>query len=127
LVVDDDELNRDLLVRRLNKAGHTVQIAINGAEALKLLKKQRYDLVLLDIMMAQMDGYQTLQKIRSQQALADIPIIMVSAISDTDSIARCLEFGANDYITKPFNTFILKERVLELLSERKRKSLSDDV
>jgi CheY-like chemotaxis protein len=126
LVVDDDELNRDLLIRRLNNAGHAAHTAVNGAEALKLLKKERYDLVLLDIMMAQMDGYQTLQKIRSQRALADISIIMISAISDTDSIARCLEFGANDYITKPFNAFILKERVLELLSERKRKSLSDD-
>jgi len=126
LVVDDDELNRDLLVRRLKKAGHTAHIAATGQEALDLLKKQAYDLVLLDIMMAKMDGYQTLQSIRAQPGLAKLPIIMISALSDTDNIQRCMDLGANDYITKPFNAVILRERVLELLNKKQYINPWDD-
>jgi CheY-like chemotaxis protein len=126
LIVEDDEVNRDLLVRRLNKAGHTAHVAANGAEALLLLNRQRYDLVLLDIMMAQMDGYQTLQKIRSLRARAELPVIMVSALGDAASIARCMELGADDYIMKPYNAVILKERVLKLLADKKQADAPDD-
>ena len=91
-----------------------------------MLKNQHYDLILLDIMMAQMDGYQTLQKIRSQHELMDIPVVMISAVCDSAGIERCLELGANDYITKPFNAFTLKERILELLGERKRNNPLDE-
>jgi CheY-like chemotaxis protein len=120
LVVDDDELNRDLLVRRLKKAGHVAHVTATGEEALEMLARQPYDLVLLDIMMSRMDGFQTLQRIREQPALADLPVIMVSALSDSVCVARCMELGANDYITKPFNAAVLKERVLELLSRTGR-------
>ena len=126
LVVEDDEVNRDLLVRRLNKAGHIAHVAANGTEALALLNKQQYDLVLLDIMMAQMDGYQTLQKIRALRARADLPVIMVSALGDTASIARCMELGADDYIMKPYNAVILKERVLKLLAKKQQVDASND-
>ena len=118
LVVEDDEVNRDLLVRRLNKDGYTAHAAASGAEALSMLDKQAYDLILLDIMMAQMDGYQTLRKIRARETLKDTPIIMVSALGDAASIARCMELGANDYIMKPYNATALKERVLKLLANK---------
>ena len=124
-MVDDDELNQDLLVRRLKKAGHDVHVASNGAEALALLNKQRYDLILLDIMMAKMDGYEVLEKIRERQSLADVPVIMVSAIDDTGSMERCMQLGADDYIMKPYNAIILKERILELLKEKQRQKLAD--
>lgn len=81
MVVDDDELNRGLLVRRLKKAGHAVDIAASGAEALALVNKQRYDLILLDIMMAKMDGFEVLEKIRSRRALADVPVISAPTIT----------------------------------------------
>jgi CheY-like chemotaxis protein len=118
LVVEDDEVNRDLLVRRLNKAGYTTHTAGNGVEALDLLNRHPYDLILLDIMMAQLDGFQTLQKIRSREAFKDIPIIMISALGDTSSIARCMELGANDYIMKPYNATVLNERVFKLLDDK---------
>ena len=118
LVVEDDEMNRELLVRRLRKDGYTAHAAGSGAEALSLLDKQAYDLILLDIMMAQMDGYQTLQKIRAREKLKDTPIIMVSALGDAASIARCMELGANDYIMKPYNATALRERVLKLLANK---------
>ena len=103
LVVEDDEMNRDLLVRRLRKDGYTIHDAGSGAE---------------DIMMAQMDGYQTLQKIRAREKLKDTPIIMVSALGDTASIAHCMELGANDYIMKPYNATALKERVSKMLADK---------
>lgn len=124
LVVDDDEVNQDLLVRRLKKAGHGVHVAANGVEALALLNKQPYDLVLLDIMMAKMDGFEVLEKIRERKSFADVPVIMVSAISDTASMERCMQLGADDYIIKPYNAVILKERVLALLNEKRRQKLS---
>jgi len=120
LVVDDDQLNRDLLVRRLTMAGHLTHAAASGEEVLTLVDKHRYDLVLLDIMMAKMDGFTILQQIRQRPALATLPVIMVSALSDTASRARSLELGASDYITKPFNAGQLRERVLELLNNRHR-------
>ena len=126
LVIDDDELNRDLLVRRLKKAGHDVHVAATGAEALTLLNKRRYDLILLDIMMAKMDGVEVLEKIRLRRALTDIPVIMISAISDTATMERCMQLGADDYIMKPYNAIVLKERVLALLNEKRRQNLSDD-
>jgi len=115
LVVEDDEVNRDLLVRRLTKAGYTTHAAGSGAEALSLINEHHYDLILLDIMMAQMDGYQVLQKIRLREAYKNIPIIMISALGDASSIARCMELGADDYIMKPYNATILNERVFKLL------------
>lgn len=126
LVVEDDEMNRDLLVRRLNKAGYTAHPAGTGAEALSLINKQAYDLILLDIMMAQMDGYQTLQKIRSREAFKDTPIIMISALGDAASIARCMELGADDYIMKPYNAAILKERLFKLLGNKNPANPPDD-
>jgi CheY-like chemotaxis protein len=126
LVIDDDELNRDLLIRRFNKAGHDVHVAASGAEALALLNKRRYDLILLDIMMPKMDGVEVLEKIRSRRALTDIPVVMISAINDTATMERCMQLGADEYIMKPYNALVLKERVLALLNEKRRQNLLDD-
>ena len=124
LVVEDDEMNRDLLVRRLDKAGYTIHVAANGAEALNLINEQAYDLILLDIMMAQVDGYQTLQKIRMRDTFKDTPVIMISALGDAASIARCMELGANDYIMKPYNAAALNDRVVKLLSDKRSTSIN---
>lgn len=125
LIVEDDEVNRDLLVRRLNKAGYTTHTASNGADALSLINQQAYDLILLDIMMAQMDGYKALQKIRSCEAFKDTSIIMISALGDAATIARCMELGADDYIMKPYNAEILNERVFKLLGNKRPLGPSD--
>jgi CheY-like chemotaxis protein len=126
LVVEDDEVNRDLLVRRLNNAGYVAHTAGHGVEALNLINEHAYDLILLDIMMAQMDGYQTLQKIRARASLKDTPIVMISALDDAGSIARCMELGADDYIVKPYNAAVLKERVFKLLENKHPSGPSDD-
>ncbi|MEJ2552463.1 MAG: response regulator [Gammaproteobacteria bacterium] len=124
LVVEDDEVNRDLLARRLGKAGYTTHVAANGVEALKLINQHVYDLILLDIMMAQLDGYQILQKIRTRDTFKDTPIIMISALADAASIARSMELGANDYIMKPYNGAILNERVVKVLSNQRGPSVN---
>ena len=119
LVVDDNEMNRDLLSRRLRQEGHLVVTAVNGREALERIRSEAFDLVLLDVMMPEMDGYQVLEQLRSEQWLPRLPVIMISAISELDSVVRCIEMGATDYLPKPFNAVLLKARVAATL-ERKR-------
>src|SRR5690606_18476346 len=111
LVVDDNEMNRDMLARRLQRLGHETCMAGDGREALALLRSQPFDLVLLDITMPEMDGYEVLLQLRSDEALRHIPVVMVSAIEEVDSVVRCLELGAEDYLGKPFNPLVLKARV----------------
>ena len=119
MVVDDTETNRDLLSRRLQRQGHQVVMAENGLEALELLKAQSVDLVLLDIMMPRMNGYEVLEQMKSDHSLRHLPVIMISALDDVDSIVRCIELGAEDYLFKPFNPTLLKARVNACL-EKKR-------
>ena len=119
LVVDDNEMNRDLLSRRLAKQGHAIVVAEDGLEALKTLRQQPFDLVLLDVMMPGMNGYQVLEHIKSDAALRHIPVIMISALDDIDSVVRCIELGAEDYLFKPFNPTLLKARIGASL-EKKR-------
>ncbi len=111
LVVDDNEINRMLLERIFTKEGHAVALAADGHEALEYLKRERFDLVILDIMMPVMDGLTTLERIRSKQDTATLPVILVSAMSDTSDIVRGLELGANDYITKPVDMAVALARV----------------
>ena len=112
LVVDDLEDNRLALTMRLEIAGYDkVTQAVNGREALDLLRKQRFDLVLLDIMMPEMDGYQVLEALNADTELRDIPVIMISAVDQIESVVRCIELGAADYLTKPFNPALLKARI----------------
>ncbi len=119
LVVDDTEVNRDLLARRLRALGHEVTMAVNGREALELLAARPIDLVLLDIMMPEMDGFQVLERMRQDAALRTVPVIMISAVDEIDSVARAIELGAADYLPKPFNAVVLRARVTATL-EKKR-------
>jgi phosphoserine phosphatase RsbU/P len=119
LVVDDNENNRELLVRRLTRRGHSVVTAADGAIALATLRIQRFDLIVLDIMMPVMDGYTVLAHIRADAALRHIPVIVVSALGDLDSVVRCIELGAEDYLFKPFNPVLLNAKIDACL-EKKR-------
>lgn len=119
LVVDDNEMNRDLLLRRLSKQGHSVTLASDGQEALELLEAGDFDLVLLDIMMPGMNGYEVLERLKSNASLRNIPVVMISALTEMESIVRCIELGAEDYLPKPFKTVLLNARVGACL-EKKR-------
>ncbi len=118
LVVDDDAGNRDMLSRRLVRLGHNVSVARTGIEALHLLRNQPVDLVLLDLVMPGLDGYQVLSKIKADPALAEIPVVMISALDQENSVARCIEAGAEDYVPKPFNSAFLRARIGACLDKR---------
>lgn len=111
LVVDDNEMNRDMLSRRLQRQGYTVDVAVNGREALAMLRASKFDLVLLDIMMPEMNGYEVLETMKADESLRYIPVIMITAVDDVESVARCIELGAEDYLPKPFNSILLKARI----------------
>ena len=120
LVVDDNEDNRYTLTRRLKRQGYDeVATAEDGRKALELLDARSFDLVLLDIMMPEMDGYEVLEAVKANPKLRDIPVIMISALDEIDSIVRCIELGAEDYLPKPFNPTLLRARV-EACLEKKR-------
>ena len=118
LVVDDSESNRDLLARRLQGQGYTVMTAENGRIAIEMALETNFDLVLLDIMMPEMDGFEVLKRLKSDELLKHIPVIMISAVSETDSALRCIEMGAEDYLPKPFDPTLLKVRTMACM-ERK--------
>jgi adenylate cyclase len=112
LVVDDNEDNRFTLTMRLESCGYSNLVtAENGREALAKMRASPIDLVLLDIMMPELDGYGVLEEMRSDIELRDIPVVMISALEDINSVVRCVELGATDYLTKPFNPVLLKARV----------------
>lgn len=111
LVVDDMEANRSLLSRRLTRDGHRVTTAEGGRQALGLLEVDDFDLVLLDLMMPEMNGFEVLAKIKADPRLHRIPVIMISALDEVDSVVRCIEAGAEDYLPKPFNPILLKARI----------------
>lgn len=123
LVVDDNDVNRDLLRIRLERESYLVEEAENGELALAALRQGSYDLVLLDVMMPVLDGVATLKAIKSDVALRDIPVIMVSAVSELETVARCMEQGADDYLTKPFNPVFLKARVRCSLEHKRLRDL----
>jgi two-component system, sensor histidine kinase and response regulator len=119
LVVDNDANNRDVLSRRLRRQGYTVATANNGRHALDMMCARTFDLVLLDIMMPEMDGYEVLRRLKADDRLQYIPVIMISALSELESVVRCIEAGADDYLPKPFNPTLLKARIGACL-EKKR-------
>jgi sigma-B regulation protein RsbU (phosphoserine phosphatase) len=125
LVVDDNEDNRYTLTRRLNREGYqNLTTATNGREALERMTAQAFDLVLLDVMMPDMNGYEVLEHVKANASLRDVPIIMISALDETESVIRCIELGAEDYLNKPFNPVLLRARVGALLE---KKRLRDEV
>jgi adenylate cyclase len=119
LVVDDNEGNREMLSRRLVRQGHGIVTAENGRRALDLLREHAVDLVLLDVMMPEMDGYEALKRMKADDALRHIPVLMISALDEMESVIRCIELGAEDYLPKPFNPVLLHARIGACL-EKKR-------
>jgi len=119
LLVDDNKVNRLLLARTLELAGHRVSAAENGRVALAMLRKDAYDLLLLDIEMPEMDGFQVLEQVRGDLALRDVPVIVTSSLEGLANVVRCIELGAEDYLTKPVNPVLLKARIGASL-EKKR-------
>ncbi len=111
LVVDDEMLNRILLSTNLQESGYTVETAEDGQGALEMLGARPFDVVLLDLIMPRMDGYQVLSRMKSDEALRRIPVIVISSSDEIDSMVRCIEMGATDYLTKPFNPVLLHARL----------------
>ncbi|MCK9375611.1 MAG: response regulator [Syntrophobacterales bacterium] len=136
LVVDDNRMNRLMLARGLEQQGHRAAFAENGRQALEMLAEQDFDLILLDIEMPEMNGYQVLERLGADVHWRDLPVIMISAVEEIDSVVRCIEMGAEDYLTKPFNPVLLKARVEACLEKKRlrdeqralfRKFASDEV
>jgi class 3 adenylate cyclase len=122
LVVDDDRVNRMLLTRGVEDAGHFVHTAENGRDALDLLREAPYDLVLLDVVMPELDGVAVLEQIKADPHLQHVPVIMISALDEIDRVVHCIETGAEDYLPKPFDPVLLKARINAGLA---RKHLHD--
>ncbi len=118
LLVDDNARNRLLLSARLEPQGYAVAVAENGRQALEMIKAQDFDLVLLDIMMPGMSGYEVLEHLKTDTNLRHIPVIMISVLEETDSVVKCIEMGAEDYLIKPFNPVILNARIGACLEKK---------
>ena len=103
LIVDDDELARLEAARCVENTGHRVSQAANGGQAIEMLRSERFDLMLLDLLMPDMDGYEVLRQLRSDATLPEIPVIVVTAVGDAASASKCLELGAASHLTKPLD------------------------
>jgi class 3 adenylate cyclase len=119
LIADDNRVNQLLLGRGLEQQGHNVVFAEHGREALELLRSRQFDLMLLDVLMPELDGYQVLAELKLDTHLGNIPVIMTSSLDELDSVVRCIEMGAEDYLTKPINPVLLNARITASL-EKKR-------
>ena len=119
LIVDDTEATRELLSRRLAREGHRIVEAENGRSALGRIAKDKFDLILLDMMMPDISGYEVLTTLKADVRFRDIPVIVISALDEIDSVVRCIEAGAEDYLSKPFNPVLLRARIGASL-EKKR-------
>src|SRR5215470_10489411 len=119
LVVDDVPENRDLLVRRLKRLGiNEVEQAANGLEALAAIERRNFDLVLLDIMMPELDGFGVLEQLKANGHVNDLPIVVISALTEIEPVVRCIELGAEDFMFKPFNPTLLRARVTASLEKK---------
>jgi adenylate cyclase len=119
LVVDDNRVNSLLLSRGLEQQGHAVVFAEHGRDALDLLRLQPFDLMLLDVLMPELDGYQVLAELKLDPHLRDLPVIMTSSLDELESVVKCIEMGAEDYLIKPINPVLLNARITASL-EKKR-------
>jgi class 3 adenylate cyclase len=124
LVVDDNRLNRLKLTRALTQQGHAVSEAENGREALEMLRSELFDLVLLDILMPEVDGFQVLREMKDDTVLRGVPVIVISALEEMDSVVRCIEMGAEEHLPKNFNPVLLNARIGASLE---KKRLRDEV
>ncbi|MCK6684080.1 MAG: hybrid sensor histidine kinase/response regulator [Thermoanaerobaculia bacterium] len=123
LVVDDDPLNRMLLAASLEESGYEMTGAENGAEALEILRRQPFDTVLLDLIMPEMDGFEVLARMKDDNTLRHIPVIVISAVDELDSVVRCIEMGATDYLAKPFDPVLLRARLNASLASKRMLDL----
>jgi two-component system, cell cycle response regulator len=124
LVVDDDSLSRKLLRRAAETQGYEVVDAATGVEALEALGgDQDFDAVLLDVVMPDLDGYQTLERIKADESIKHLPVIMISGVDDLESVVRCIEMGATDYLPKPFDPAILSARLKSSLASKRLRDL----
>jgi adenylate cyclase len=123
LVVDDDPINRALLAKSLEREGHEHAMAEHGREALAKLRAEPFDIVLLDVVMPELDGYEVLRRIEDDPELRHVPVIMISALEDLDSVVRCIELGAEDYLPKPFNPVLLRARINGCLTKKRLHDL----
>jgi class 3 adenylate cyclase len=127
LVVDDNKVNRLLLTRNLELMGHRAVSAENGRVALEMLRKEPFDLVILDIEMPEMDGFQVLEQLVHDPQLRDLPVIVASSLEGVDSVVRCIELGAEDYLTKPVNPVLLKARIGSSLEKKRLRDLQKEL
>jgi CheY-like chemotaxis protein len=126
LIVDDQQINLEVLTRHLERQGHTVTARAHGQAALETLQVQSFDLVLLDIMMPEVNGYAVLQQLKDDPATRDIPVIMISALDELDAAVQCIEMGAADYLTKPFNATLLRARTVACLEQKRLRDQEKD-
>jgi len=119
LVVDDDQLNRMLLTRSLEQEGHRVGSAASGQEALEILREKPFDVVLLDIVMPELDGISVLERLKRDPVLQHVPVIMISAVDEIETVVRCIEMGSEDYLPKPFNPVLLRARINAALAKKR--------
>ncbi|HSE40251.1 MAG TPA: response regulator [Acidobacteriota bacterium] len=126
LVVDDNEDNRDMLSRRLKKQGYSVAVAEDGHKALEMIGEEKFDLILLDIMMPGISGMEVLKKLRENFTVADLPVIMATAKDQSEDIVAALKLGANDYVTKPLDFPVVLARVQTQLALKRLSKLKDD-
>src|SRR5262249_24335136 len=140
LIADDNRVNRLLLARGLEREGHTIVFADTGREALDLLRRSRFDLLVLDVFMPEPAGYEVLAELKAAPHLRDTPVIMTSALDELDSVVKCVEMGAEDYLPKPINPVLLNARITaslekkrlrdqqrELISKFATKEVADDL
>lgn len=123
LVVDDDRMNRMMLTRSLQHAGHCIVAVESGREGLEQLREQPFDVVLLDVRMPEMDGFEVLDEIMRDESLRDIPVIMVSGIDEVSHVVTCIEMGAADYLHKPFDPGLLRARLDNSLEKKRSRDL----
>jgi class 3 adenylate cyclase len=119
LVVDDDPVNRQMLTRLLEQDGYRVDTASDGERGLEMLQADPFDIVLLDLVMPGIDGYELLTRIKADESLKHLPVLMITAVDDVGSAARCIEAGAEDYLPKPFDAVVLRARINASLSRKR--------
>lgn len=119
LIVDDNELNRKILSRHLVRQGHEIKTASEGEEAMELIQKNNFDIIILDIMMPKVNGYQVLERLKADEHLRNIPVIVISALENMESVIRCIELGAEDYLPKTFDPVLLQARIGACIEKKK--------
>jgi adenylate cyclase len=123
LVVDDDPVTRSLLSRSLEQEGHQVTTSVDGTRALDVIHAERVDVILLDVLMPGLDGYQVLERLKADPKLRHIPVVMVTAVDDIESAVRCIELGADDYLPKPIDPVVLRARINAGLTKKRLHEL----